>query len=40
MKKNLTKAMVLCSIITVGITACNKEKAPTPDELNNNISIH
>ena len=40
MKKNLTKAMVLCSIITVGITACNKEKAPTPDELNNNATAY
>lgn len=40
MKKNLTKAMVLCSIITVGITACHKEKTPTPDELNNNATAY
>ena len=32
--------MVLCSVVTVGITACNKEKAPTPDELNRNITAY
>ena len=40
MKKNLTRAMVLCSVVAVGITACNKEKAPTPDELNRNITAY
>ena len=32
--------MVLCSVVAVGITACNKEKAPTPDELNRNITAY